>query len=120
MADLTKHYPSASALGTSPSVLAPRSEHRERFDLVFRDGTELSYPYRFVSLIETKSQSEVLLGCTCGHISTITIKGRNLAPLASALTHQTLGRIQENDRADFTESNNTVVEEITVTRPAGR
>lgn len=121
MADLSKYYPSAKALGTQNRVQepVPPREMPQRLCVCFRDGTRRSYPYHFISLIETVSTGEIVLHCTCNHVGRIVIKGRNLEAVGGALDREELAEIIEADRTNYEANGGPVIVSVEFVKADG-
>jgi hypothetical protein len=122
MADPSDLYPTAAALGkTARFKAAAKPERLDCLRIRLRDGAEFYYEYRFVSSVKrSPKQENIVMTCTCNHVATIEIKGRNLQAMAFALAHMTLAEIQEADSTVYAEPNEPVVTEVIVTKPVGR
>lgn len=114
MADTEDLYPTATRLGRLDKVRAPKPTKLDYLRIYLQDGRELLYEYRHVGSVMLTKQGELVIHCTCGNFENITLKGRNLRPLAPQIAHFILAEIHENEHPNFTQPDEAVVLEVEI------
>jgi hypothetical protein len=114
MADNEDLYPSAARLGRLDKARAPKPPKLDYLQICLQDGRELLYEYRHVGSVMLTKQGDLVIHCTCGNFENITLRGRNLRPLAPLIAHFILAEIREIEHPSFTQLGETVVQEIEI------